>query len=137
MNGIKSFFDKFGTDTTTNFQLIKWGKELNIPNLKVIMRDEIEDSNGNYIICNLHEKKQKGIHWFCFTENIFFDSYGLPPPKEIIKKLKIPYVYSTFQIQNNEKFCGQLCLYVLYHLSKGFKFEDIILNLHEQIQNLK
>ncbi|ESO89866.1 hypothetical protein LOTGIDRAFT_164554 [Lottia gigantea] len=44
------FLDKYGTDTTTNFQLMKWANELNISLFYYCMRDEIN---------NLKDKKGK------------------------------------------------------------------------------
>ncbi|ESP03466.1 hypothetical protein LOTGIDRAFT_171403 [Lottia gigantea] len=37
------FLDKYGTDTTTNFQLMRWANELNLPLFYYCMRDEIND----------------------------------------------------------------------------------------------
>lgn len=136
------FFKKYGTDTTTNFQLMKWAKGLGIPNFHVLMRDEIKvikNKSFVFAICNLHLKEQDGIHWTCLYKtpeiSYYFDSYGLIPTKEIEGVLTKPYIYSTFQLQNNEKFCGVLCLYVLYKLNEGEKFEHIILNMYECLIN--
>ncbi len=41
-------------------------------------------------------------------------------------------VYSTFQIQQtNQKFCGQLSLWILFQLSIGKDFYDTVLELNE------
>ncbi|ESO94023.1 hypothetical protein LOTGIDRAFT_153504 [Lottia gigantea] len=37
------FLDKYGTDTTTNFQFMRWANELNISPFYYCMRDEIND----------------------------------------------------------------------------------------------
>ncbi|ESO84502.1 hypothetical protein LOTGIDRAFT_176122 [Lottia gigantea] len=37
------FLDKYGTDTTTNFQLMRWANELNISPFYYCMRDEINN----------------------------------------------------------------------------------------------
>ncbi|ESP01352.1 hypothetical protein LOTGIDRAFT_157530 [Lottia gigantea] len=37
------FLDKYGTDTTTNFHLMRWANELNISPFYYCMRDEIND----------------------------------------------------------------------------------------------
>ena len=53
----------------------------------------------------------------------WFDSYGLPPLKEIINKFRSPIMAADFQIQDfGMKYCGQLALYVLYRLSKAEKW---------------
>ena len=141
MKTLSDFFNQYGVNTSTNFQLMKWAKELGIPNFHIVMRDEIANlpNNGEInVICNLHQKDQKGIHWSCFHKskegnlNYYFDSYGLEATKEVETILK-PYIYSTFRLQNNEEFCGQLCLYVLFKLKEGSKFEDTILDLTDQL----
>ena len=38
---LDEFIDRFGDDTTTNFQLIKWAEELGIENFQFLMRDEL------------------------------------------------------------------------------------------------
>ncbi|ESO95925.1 hypothetical protein LOTGIDRAFT_175034 [Lottia gigantea] len=40
---MNEFLDKYGTDTTTNFQLMRWANELNISPFYYCMRDEIND----------------------------------------------------------------------------------------------
>ena len=90
-----------------------------------------------------------GSHWVCLSkEKYYFDSYGILPMKNINYEM-----CNTLQIQpDNTKMCGQLCLYILYKLSrpivegqsssKGEKFdeqsyvdhkvfEDLILNTYE------
>lgn len=134
---LKEFMQKYGTNTTTNFQLIQWAKDLNIKPFYYCMRDEIvllkDEHPKYYAITNIHTTKQKGIHHSAlFKDNkqlYFFDSYGLDPTKEILN-LDLPIICSTFQIQNiGTKYCGQLSLWVLYQLSLGKKFEEIIINL--------
>jgi len=134
------FFKRYGTDTTTNFQLMKWAKELKITNFHVLMRDEIKiikKKSSCSAICNLHTKEQDGVHWSCLYKtpeiSYYFGSYGLIPTKEVEAVLSKPYIYSTFQLQTNEKFCGVLCLYVLYELSNGGQFEDIVLDIYDSL----
>ena len=57
LNNFVDFTKKYGVDTTTNFQLIKWAKELNIKHFYCLMRDEIKvlkNKKQYYCICNLH-----------------------------------------------------------------------------------
>ena len=87
---LKDFFNKYGTDTTSNFQLIKWAKELKIPNFHYVMRDEINElpltsKNPLNVVTNIHASDQQGIHHSAFhlgKERYFFDSYGLNPCKD-------------------------------------------------------
>ena len=61
---------------------------------------------------------------------VYFDSYGLPPQKEIITKFKSPIIANDFVIQNlDSQLCGQYCLYVLYRLNQGEDFLKILLEL--------
>ncbi len=59
------------------------------------MIDEIKSCNMTLpinIIVNIETSKDQGAHWSCFHQSkinkCYFDSYGLPPQKEIIKKFK-------------------------------------------------
>ena len=153
---IQEFLDKYGTDSTSNFDLIRWAKELDIKPFKVLMRNELKglrkssgDNKRNYFICNYQSSEDGGTHWVCFTsvkhsnditqQSFYFDSYGIQPfpeAKDFLKNSVVnstnSAVYSTFRIQpDGSKMCGQLCLYVLYKLSKGEDFYDTILELNE------
>ena len=92
---LKSFLDKYGTETSNNFQLLHWAKQLNIENFHVLMRDEIKEmTDANFkkpldIITNNNTSDENGSHWNAFhkkDENVFdsvpqkfwFDSYGSP-----------------------------------------------------------
>ena len=132
----KEFKQRFGEDTTTNIQLLQIAKILKIPNFHYVMRDEMnllpKEKKPLYVMTNIHTSKENGVHHSCFywnDENFFFDSYGLDPPKEVIKFLG-EVISSTFKIQENgTKYCGQMSLYVLYRLNQGDKFTDIVLSL--------
>ncbi len=104
---IKEFLVKYGTDTSSNFDLLSWGKQLKIPNLKVLMKDEIKDlkrikKRPLYCIANYHLSNESGIHWVSFyidkEKSYYFDSYGIVSLKEVKELLK-GGIYSTFQIQ--------------------------------------
>ena len=138
---LKDFFVKYGTSTTNNFQLERYAKELNIFNFHVLMRDELNplllDTLPLSIIINLHKSNQNGVHWSLIyvkntREAFYFDSYGLPPTEETIKFLKSfkRRICSTFKLQGFEdRYCGVLCLYILFKLNNGCKFENLILDL--------
>lgn len=134
------FTSEYGTHSTTNFQLIKYAEELNIPNFYCLMRDELHNINSTHYntIINLHKSNEKGVHWSCFNNYYFFDSFGLPPTNEVKDlmingesyKIRGYAEYSTFQIQDfDESYCGQMCLYVLYKLNNGEDFHSIVLEL--------
>jgi hypothetical protein len=145
---LQQFLDKYGTDTTSNFQLLSWSKDLGIPKLYCIMRNELKKleklktkTKPLYIICNYQTSDESGIHWVALYKDkskdlsYYFDSYGIQPFKEAIDFLdtKDRY-YSSFQIQKlGTKICGSLCLYVLYKLSQDEDFFDIVLKLNDEL----
>ena len=80
-------------------------------------------------IVNLHPTK--GTYWVRFVNEFYFDSYGCPPPLNIMSFIKSGN-YSEYQIQKNESYCAAYCLYALFltHLT-GFK--NAVLNLYYQV----
>ena len=133
---LKDFLDKYGTNKTTNFDLMDIARDLNLK-IKVLMKDELLEYKGKKpIILNYQNSNQSGSHWVCLKKNSMdlnssekgfnFDSYGIIPPKEVFESLN-DFKYSTFQIQpDNTEMCGQLCLFVL---NNDGEFEDTVLNL--------
>lgn len=97
-------------------------------------------------VLNLQPSFRKGSHWVCWYKDnknrIYFDSFGESPPPEIISYLKTvkeqqeskPVIkQSCVTVQkDNSKECGSLCLFVLYHLSKGNSFEATLNLLQER-----
>ena len=123
---------------TTNIQLENEARRLKITNFRgVIMRDEINKLKQLKQECGILGSKttrENDMHWTCWWKNgehkYCFDSFGLQPTEEIVKYLKSPIVYSTFQIQQfNESNCGEWCIYVLNRLNRGDEYTDIILDL--------
>ena len=139
---IKQFFKKYGVLSTTNFDLLKIAKELKIKNFYCCMKDELKDvSNCKklpiYIVCNYQSTINKGTHWVALYKDIqnsyYFDSYGIDVIKEAIDFLGHG-IYNTFKIQKlGEEYCGQMALFVLYKLSKGYDFYDIVLEMYQEL----
>ena len=82
-------------------------------------------------IDNFDKSGGSGTHWAAWYKNgkttIYFDSYGVQPPSEVIKYLGRSIHYNTDQLQpRGEVFCGHLCLYVLKELSTGQRFQNIL-----------
>ena len=130
---LKDFLNKYGTNKTTNFDLMDIARDLNLK-VKVLMKDELLEYKGNKpIILNYQNSNQSGSHWVCLKKDslnsFYFDSYGIIPLKEVFEYLN-DFTYSTFQIQpDNTEMCGQLCLFVLNSLKGLEKFESTILNM--------
>jgi len=134
-------FDDFITDfkqiePLSNFQIIEKCKQLQIKNFKgVFMRDELNknrtSTENECLILNIDHSNNNGTHWTClFIRNglsYHFDSFGFAPPVEVLKYCKGERYYNSFRIQQlNEVICGHYCIYVLYKLSNGYDFYDIL-----------
>ena len=118
----------------TNFDLINAVKELKIKCFRGVYLLDTLPGKPNKKECgivNLDKSGGPGTHWVAWYKNgnnkIYFDSYGIQPPKEIIKYLGKGIEYNTDQLQPRETvFCGHLCLYVLKELNEGVDFQSII-----------
>lgn len=119
----------------TDVQLIDAVKYLKIKNFRgVFLRDLLPSrprKSNECGILNLDDSDGPGTHWVAWSKRkpaatIYFDSYGLPPPKEIVDYLG-PIYYNTESLQpTGQVFCGHLCLYLLKKLSDGNDFQEII-----------
>ncbi|KAL8013029.1 hypothetical protein Plhal710r2_c041g0142131 [Plasmopara halstedii] len=82
--------------------------------------------NGRYIIL-LHEGDNTG-DWVCYDRGSYFDSFGEPPSRSLLKFVKM---YNRKQYQAVElNFCGQWCLLWLY--SRQYNRPDLL----DQISDL-
>ena len=121
-------------------------KILKIKNFKgVFMRDELKNqkvTQNECLILNIDHSSNNGTHWTClFIKNgvtYYFDSYGFPPPLEVLEYCKgEDRYYNTFKIQGDgEVICGHYCIYMLYQLSNGCNFYDVLDELY-RYQDLK
>ena len=122
----------------TNFELLDAAKKLNISNFRgVFSRDELpkKPRRTECGVLNLDDSNGSGSHWVVFSKNgneqIYFDSYGLPPPTELLQYLRGQVLYNSERIQpNNEVFCGHLCLYMLKAIANGRKFQEVVNDLY-------
>ena len=120
------FFCKYGINTTTNFDLMDIADDLELP-LKVLMKDELKEKHIEKeipLIINYQNSNQKGIHWVGYYLGNYFDSYGLPPLKQLEKHV-VEYNKIDFQSNTDLTYCGQLTLYVLWKLYMNVKFNNI------------
>ena len=132
---------KLPTKTLTDADLLHYVTKLKIPNFRgVCMRDELSGRpwKNECGILNFETHLQKGSHWTAWFKNgkdrYYFDSYGEPPPQELLKYLKTSKEYNLPTIKrsavtvqhDNTSECGSLCLYVLKQLSDGVHFPDIL-----------
>jgi len=77
-------------------------------------------------IINLDDSISPGTHWVCYYNNYYFDSFGLPPPIEVVKYIK-DIQYNDIQYRNTKSvLCGFYCLYFLKRLDDGYKIYNIL-----------
>ncbi len=121
----------------SNFQLLDAAKKLKIKDMRgVFVRDELP-KRPKAVECgilNLGDSKGNGTHWTAWIKNgnekIYFDSYGLEPPLELVEYLKRPMLCPSERIQpDGEVFCGHLCLYVLKKCENE-NFQNVINSLY-------
>ena len=117
-----------------NFELVDAARKLKIPYFKgVFLLDTLprKPNKKECGIVNFDKSSGPGTHWVAWYKNsktkIYFDSYGVQPPLEVIKYLGSSIHYNTDKLQTaGEVFCGHLCLYVLKELSDGHPFRDVL-----------
>jgi hypothetical protein len=88
------------------------------------------------LILNLDDEEGSGTHWVALCKKkdgskvLFFDSYGYPPPQEIVdiyKKNKNKLVYSNNEIQDPTSImCGYYCMMFIREFYKGRDFYDFL-----------
>ena len=116
------------------FELVDAARKLKIPYFRgVFLLDTLprKPNKKECGIVNLDASDGSGTHWVAWYKNgrtkIYFDSYGVQPPLEVIDYLRRPIHYNTDKLQTaGEVFCGHLCLYVLKELSDGHPFLDVL-----------
>ena len=96
----------------SNIQLIDAAKRLNIAGFRgEFVRDELPKSpkSKECGIFNLDDSSGRGTHWVAWTkrckDGIYFFSYGLPPPLELLKYLNNPVYYNSERIQRRTQKC--------------------------------
>ena len=118
----------------SNFDLINAVKKLKIKCFRgIFLLDTLPDKPNKKEcgIVNFDKSGGNGTHWVAWYKNngvkIYFYSYGVQPPIEVINYLGDSIQYNTDQIQPRGKvFCGHLCLYVLKELDEGQEFQSIL-----------
>ena len=104
----------------SNFELENAVRKLKIPYFRGVFLLDTLPKKLNKKECgivNFDKSGGSGTHWVAWYKNgktkIYFDSYGVQPPLEVIKYLGSPIHYNTDQLlPAGEVFCGHSCLYV-------------------------
>ena len=125
-------------------EIIEFAKKLKIPYfIGVKMRDELPSFQPNTRECgilNLNTHLQKGSHWVCWSkrgkERYYFDSFGEPPPAELLYYLKTPLELikdlsaircNAVAVQHDQSSeCGSLYMYLLKQMSRETPYSSII-----------
>ena len=117
---------------TSNIKIQQVLSSLSLNDVGIYLRDGPFESDIG--IVNLHPSR--GTHWVSYINENYFDSYVVICPKELSKfiiKRNGYCLYSEYQIQKEDSFCGSYCLYLIY-LTKvlGIAFKSAVLNLYYQ-----
>ena len=123
---------KLKNKATSNLKIQQVLDSIGLKNVGIYLRDG--PFSTDIRIVNLHPSK--GSHWICYINENYFDSYGVVCPKKLSKfiiKRNGYCLYSEYQIQKNDSFCANYCLYMIY-LTKvlGIDFKSAVLNLYYQ-----
>ena len=138
--------DRIPETTLSNVEIENYAKMLNIRCFRGCqMRDELKNLKIYNIECrvlNLNLSNESGSHWTCWfkinRDKYYFDSFGLPPPKELVDYLGSPILYSTFQLQGmNDQNCGIWRLLTLKNLSKSSDYIDLVLSLVKYLSSYR
>ena len=121
---------KLKNEATSNIKIQQVLSSLSLNDVGIFLRDGPFESDIG--IANLHPSR--GTHWVCYINENYFDSYGCVPPKKLTKFIingNGYCLYSEYQIQKEDSFCGSYCLYIIY-LTKvlGIDFKSAVLNLY-------
>jgi hypothetical protein len=106
-----------------NYQLQEAAKD--IPHFRgVYLKSELKNLKPRVRECGIvNLDSGKGTHWTAYRKNknivIYFDPFGIQPPKEVIEYFTHSKIYyTTDQIQDlNSSICGLLCLSFLTNYS--------------------
>ena len=118
----------------SNFELEDAAKRLKIPSFRRVFLLDTLPKKPNKKECgivNFDKCGSPGMHLVAWYKNgktkIYFDSYSVRPPLEVVEYLGSPIHHSTDQLQPvGQVFCCHLCLYVLKELSMGHKFQKVL-----------
>ena len=103
----------------------------------VFMRDALpkDIKAGQSIVINLDNSQGNGTHWTALkkskNEINYFDSFGMPPPQELIELyLRVKVVHNTHQFQHmNKTNCGAYVIYFIIEMAKGTSVFDTLFKL--------
>ena len=78
---------------------------------------KVMTSPKKFYIINLSARKDGGSHWVLLFQNLYFDSFGCPPPMVVAP---FASVWNDTQYQDfHSSACGFYCIYVADNLLAG------------------
>ena len=118
----------------SSLEIIDAAKKLSLCGFRgVFLRDTLPKNPklNECGILNLDSSYGDGTHWLMWfkkgKDKFYFYSYGVQPPSELIAYLKSPIFYNSERVQqNDEVFCGHLCLFSLKQLSLRNNLQAVI-----------
>lgn len=145
-DGMNMVMVKLPLHTLTSANVTYLANKLKIGSfIGCFMKDQLKNRPENVEsgILNLENSVEEGSHWVAWYKNgndrFYFDSFGMQPPTELLNYLKTTkeikqkskvVKQSSVQVQeDSSNECGALCLYVLFHITKGVPFDKILQNL--------
>jgi len=119
--------------TTNSLQLEEMARQLDLPLLAVVSKDELEGRvKVGSIILNLQSSMDGGgTHWtllkvFPKGEVIYFDPFGFAPPRQVRRYIGKKMGSSTRQIQDQKStMCGYYCLACDCYMTHSKQDRDI------------
>ena len=101
-----------------------------------IPEEKIKDEKKTrFYIYNLSKSDEPGSHWVALmlnpkpNYNLYFDSFGDPPPENSIFKhfMKHKFQYNSVQLQSPfSTVCGQWCMFFISEMCCGIPLDDMI-----------
>lgn len=89
------------------------------------------------LVVNMDDSSGGGTHWTCLDYNpkrnysFYFDSFGLEPPREVVKflgKYMKPIQFNTENLQDTRSNrCGYYCVEILEYLNQGYTPDEILM----------
>ena len=118
----------------SNLEIFDAAKKLALYGVRgVFLRDTLPTKTklNECGILNLDSFSGDSTHWVMWfkkgKDKFYFDSYWVQPPCELIAYLEPPIFYNSERVQqNDEVFCGHLCLFTLKQLSLGNNLQTVI-----------
>src|SRR5438093_3950715 len=101
---LEEFLNRFGIDTTSNFQLIKWSKELGIKPFYYVMRNEIKKLkkikiSPVYIIANYQTTSESGSHHVALYRGAHTSGRDSERSSSALRTVGLSFYFDSFGIQ--------------------------------------